>query len=42
VSTGVYGYPVDKAAEVAVKTVRKWLDNPENAEKVRKKTQDFF
>jgi len=26
ISTGLFGYPADRAAEVAVKTVRKWLD----------------
>ncbi|MBQ5780695.1 MAG: O-acetyl-ADP-ribose deacetylase [Spirochaetaceae bacterium] len=25
ISTGVYGYPLDDATEIAVKTVRKWL-----------------
>lgn len=26
VSTGIYGYPNDKAAQVGLRTVRKWLD----------------
>lgn len=26
ISTGVYGYPVEEAAEIAVSTVREWLD----------------
>lgn len=30
ISTGVYGYPVDEAAEIAVKTVKEYLDaNPD-------------
>jgi len=30
ISTGVYGYPIDKAAEVAQTTVRSWLEkNPQ-------------
>lgn len=27
ISTGIYGYPNDKAANVALQTVRKWLEN---------------
>ena len=27
ISTGVYGYPVEKAAKIAVKTVRQFLDD---------------
>lgn len=30
VSTGIYGYPVEKAAEVALRTVRNWLSHPKN------------
>jgi len=30
ISTGIYGYPVEKAARVALGTVRKWLQNKEN------------
>lgn len=26
ISTGVYGYPLDEATEVAITTVKKWLD----------------
>jgi O-acetyl-ADP-ribose deacetylase (regulator of RNase III) len=25
ISTGVYGYPIDKAARIALSTVRSWL-----------------
>ncbi|GAU97910.1 hypothetical protein RvY_09132-2 [Ramazzottius varieornatus] len=31
ISTGVYGYPHEPAAEVAVETVRKWLDTNDNS-----------
>ncbi|CAE1257367.1 MACROD [Acanthosepion pharaonis] len=35
VSTGIYGYPNDKAAEVVLKTVREWLEkNNEKVERV--------
>lgn len=35
VSTGIYGYPNDKAAEVVLKTVRDWLEkNNEKVERV--------
>eukprot|EP01103_Thecamoeba_quadrilineata_P019021 TRINITY_DN753_c0_g2_i1.p1 TRINITY_DN753_c0_g2~~TRINITY_DN753_c0_g2_i1.p1 ORF type:complete len:800 (-),score=196.58 TRINITY_DN753_c0_g2_i1:92-2491(-) len=34
ISTGIYGYPNDKAAHVTLKTVRKWLHNKANASKV--------
>ena len=35
ISTGVYGYPVAKAAKVAVETVRKYIaDNPGKIDKV--------
>merc|ERR1712232_1045773 len=29
ISTGLFGYPADRAAEVAVSTVRKWLHDAE-------------
>ena len=33
ISTGVYGYPINEAAEVAVKTVKEYVDaNPEKLE----------
>lgn len=35
ISTGVYGYPIEKATKVAVSTVKEWLqDNPGEIEKV--------
>jgi len=27
ISTGVYGYPMDKAAAIAVQTIRQWFEN---------------
>ncbi len=35
ISTGVYGYPIGKAAKVAVTTVKKWLQSPGSVEMVR-------
>lgn len=32
ISTGVYGYPLQQASEIAVKTVKDWLKVHENAE----------
>lgn len=34
ISTGVYGYPNEKAAHVALSTAREWLEADENAHKV--------
>ena len=34
ISTGIYGYPVQLAAHIALSEVRKWLDVPENRKKV--------
>ena len=34
ISTGVYGYPIDRAAVVAQSTVRVWLDDHETPERV--------
>ena len=35
ISTGIYGYPVDKAAKIAVDTVKKFLDeNPGKMDEV--------
>lgn len=31
ISTGIYGYPNKSAAHVALRTCRKWLENPDNA-----------
>jgi len=36
ISTGIYGYPVEKAARVALGTVRSWLQNPENRKCVQR------
>lgn len=30
ISTGVYNYPQESAAKVALSTVKKWLDHPDN------------
>jgi O-acetyl-ADP-ribose deacetylase (regulator of RNase III) len=35
ISTGVYGYPIGKAAKVAVTTVRTWFKTPGSIELVR-------
>jgi O-acetyl-ADP-ribose deacetylase (regulator of RNase III) len=32
--TGVFGYPQEPAAKVALGTVKKWLDDPENDKKI--------
>ena len=34
ISTGVYGFPSDRAAKIAVKTVKKFLENDDSIEKV--------
>jgi O-acetyl-ADP-ribose deacetylase (regulator of RNase III) len=34
ISTGVYGYPKDQAAQVALNSVRKWLESNPEPEKV--------
>jgi O-acetyl-ADP-ribose deacetylase (regulator of RNase III) len=35
ISTGVYGYPIEEAAEVAIRTVRTWVaDHPEALDEV--------
>ncbi len=30
ISTGVFGYPNEPAAQVALQTVKRWLDEPQN------------
>ncbi|HEX2393787.1 MAG TPA: O-acetyl-ADP-ribose deacetylase [Bacteroidales bacterium] len=34
ISTGVYGFPKDKAADIAVKTVKEWIGNHKDFNKV--------
>lgn len=34
ISTGVYGFPIDRAANIAVKTVREFWENDDSLEKV--------
>jgi O-acetyl-ADP-ribose deacetylase (regulator of RNase III) len=34
ISTGIYGFPKDKAADIAVNSVRKWLESHPEPEKV--------
>lgn len=36
ISTGIYGYPVEKAARVALGTVRRWLEHPANRRRVQR------
>ncbi|KAJ6647311.1 ADP-ribose glycohydrolase MACROD1, partial [Pseudolycoriella hygida] len=36
ISTGIYGYPNEKAAEVALKTIRKWLEENEYSSDVKR------
>jgi O-acetyl-ADP-ribose deacetylase (regulator of RNase III) len=35
ISTGIYGYPMDEAAEVAIREVREFLQRPSSVEEVR-------
>lgn len=35
ISTGVYGYPMDQAAEIAVREIRSFLDQPSSVQEVR-------
>lgn len=34
ISTGIYGYPIESATKVALRTVREWLEDEENRKKV--------
>lgn len=36
ISTGIYGYPNEEAAKVALETVRKWLDEDDYSENVKR------
>jgi O-acetyl-ADP-ribose deacetylase len=35
ISTGVYGYPLDEAASIAIREISKFLDGPSSVEEVR-------
>jgi len=35
ISTGMYGYPMDQAAEIAVREIRQFLNQPSSVEEVR-------
>ena len=35
ISTGIYGYPMDEAAEIAVREIREFLNQPSSVEQVR-------
>eukprot|EP00743_Colponemidia_sp_Colp-15_P003677 GILK01003969.1.p1 GENE.GILK01003969.1~~GILK01003969.1.p1 ORF type:complete len:306 (-),score=47.56 GILK01003969.1:190-1065(-) len=34
ISTGIYGYPIDKATHIALETIRRWLEKDDNRHKV--------
>jgi O-acetyl-ADP-ribose deacetylase (regulator of RNase III) len=36
ISTGIYGYPNEAAAHVALKTIRKWLEKDDNDKKIER------
>lgn len=36
ISTGIYGYPNENAANVALKTIRNWLETDEYGAKVKR------
>lgn len=42
IATGVYGFPNDKAANIALETVRQWLETGDNADKVSLDLMDSF
>ena len=42
IATGVYGFPNDKAAKIALETVRQWLEIGDNADEVRIDVTDSF
>jgi O-acetyl-ADP-ribose deacetylase (regulator of RNase III) len=35
ISTGIYGYPMDEAAEIAIREIRAFLEQPSSLEEVR-------
>ena len=42
IATGVYGFPNDKAANIALETVRQWLETGDNAEQVSLNVTDSY
>jgi O-acetyl-ADP-ribose deacetylase (regulator of RNase III) len=36
ISTGIYGYPLDKATHIALRVVREWLENESNRSHVQR------
>ena len=42
IATGVYGFPNDKAAKIALETVRQWLETGDNADEVSLDVTDSF
>ena len=42
ISTGIYGFPNDKAANIALETVRQWLETGGNAEQVSLNVMNSF
>ncbi len=35
ISTGIYGYPMDEAAQIAIREIRRFLEQPSSVEEVR-------